>query len=324
MAGSMIKITKALLPLLALLAGLSYQAGALSALGAEFSEHDRAIVFERRVLAIDKAMGDDFFGTILFYKVLLVYAPFNELSAEGAVDIDACIQFLAARSHTEQQKKVAALAMHLLEPNNLVIFGRSLIELYDRGQISYWQFIEALIPYEPFSRIVIDNFDHPGIHALLTDVLAREDIRSGEKAYIRKILSGELWAHARAEDAVDFVPRSMSKETFSPPPLEFMLLPRLFKWNDYRNADDRRAWIVSMLREHPESGNLVAKSYLDVLLRPDPGAYDDRDLEGLWRVWNSNFPSMAPGEMRAFLTAIRDGIAGEASAARPAPVNSVH
>jgi hypothetical protein len=317
-----IKIVKALAALFILLAAVQYEHNEGLCFAAEVGAQDRAGIFERQVLAIDKAMDDNVVPE--FDDMLLVYGPFAELSTQAHLNIDACVQFLAAPSHTEQQKRVAALAMHLLKPDDQTIFDRNLIELFDRGQISYWQFIDALVPYEPFSRIVIDNFDHPGIHALLTDVLARSDIRSGEKAYIGKILSGELWAHARAEDAVNFVPRSMSKGTLPPPPLEFMLLPRLFKWNEYRNADDGRAWIVAMLRAHPESGNLVAKNYLNVLLRSDPGAYDDQDLEGLWRVWNSNFPSMAPGEMRAFLTAIRDGIAGEASASRPAPVNTVH
>lgn len=51
--------------------------------------------FRARVLAIDKAMGKDSFGTILGYDVLRAYQPFNDLASHASDEIDACIEFIS-------------------------------------------------------------------------------------------------------------------------------------------------------------------------------------------------------------------------------------
>lgn len=295
---------------LSLFAGFQLPAGDRPAVAAEIGEEGRSRgAFEAQVLAIDKAMGDNFFGTILGYDILLVYPPFKELSRNAKSNIDSCAEFLSDPSHTEQQQRIAALGMHLLDVDDYVIFGRKLIGLYDRQQITYWEFMDMLVPHKPFSEVVSANFDHPGIRALLTDVLAREDIRAGEKTFIKGILSGETWANGRLFDADCCDPSSVLKRPVPKPPLEFMLLVRLFKWNDYVHDPDRRGWIGATLRRNSQEANLIAKGYFDILLARWRSDDDDHDLETVWRVWNPGFGPMEPGAMRELLAAIRDEIA---------------
>jgi hypothetical protein len=271
--------------------------------------------FHARVLAIDKAMGNDFFGTILGYDALRAYQPFNDLSSHASDQIDACIDFISNAHPTHQQIEIAILSMHQLKVRDYVRFAWKTVDLYDRRLLTYWEFVSAIFPEQSWSAVATENYNDPEIRTLLETIAARPDIQANEKSWIADILSGDAW-----EDLQEFrancctnppAPAPIGSDGKPLPPLtvprEFKSLTRLFEFDDFKSSTDRQAWISAVLNTNSPDRNIIVRRFLTELLATKA---TDAALEWLWQIWNPDFKLTGPGAMRRFLTQVRDAIPG--------------
>ncbi|WP_147262694.1 hypothetical protein [Roseiarcus fermentans] len=153
--------------------------------------------FRDRVIAIDKAMGADFFGSILGYDALLGYKPFNDLASHASGQIDAFDEFVSEAHPTHQQVEIAILSMHRLGAHEYTNFLRKAEDLYGKALLTYWEFISALFPGEDWTNVLVENYDDPDVRAFLETVAARTDIKNNLKSEIEEILSGKAWNDLR-------------------------------------------------------------------------------------------------------------------------------
>jgi hypothetical protein len=275
--------------------------------------NDAYASFRTRVLVIDKAMGNDFFGTILGYDVLRAYRPFNDLASHASDQIDACIDFISNAHPTLQQIHIAILSMHQLKVHDYVRFARKIVDLYDRRLIIYPELVSVIFPDQSWSTVIAENYNDPEIRTLLENIAARPDVEANAKSEIADILSGNAW-----EDLQEFrancctnppAPAPIGSDGKPLPPLtvprEFKSLTRLFKFDEFKSATDRQAWISAVLKTNSPDRNMIARRFLTELLATKA---TDAELEWLWQIWNPDFKVTRPGAMRGFLAQIRDAI----------------
>ncbi|MBV8472616.1 MAG: hypothetical protein JO107_10105 [Hyphomicrobiales bacterium] len=145
--------------------------GALAALlfilgmGAARAGQATRLSFAEQVFAIDTIYTDASRSSILEDKLLPVIPQFNALSERAEDTIDDCIAFLSETSHTEQQRRIAILAMQKLSLRGYVRFADAVLDLNEKGLASRNDVIEAVMPSH--SHVYVDNFLNPDVRQIL-------------------------------------------------------------------------------------------------------------------------------------------------------------
>jgi hypothetical protein len=266
------------------------------------TDKGRYEAFRDRVLQIDNESGDTFFDTILFYDVFVVHEPFKSLAAQSSKNIDACVRFLSEQhEYTGKQRRIALLSMHRLDIDDLVVYVRKLVDRYRLGQVTLSDIVLATFQHDPYQEASIAHFDDPRIRSLLFVISGLPDGRK----FGASVLNGEDWISEREERA----PTDQASSKFLPLIThDFARFTRLFPWEDFKAAPDRAAWVSAIVRSNTETQNFAVKAYLDKILAPPPDNLTDDDLEYVWKVYNPDYSVKTLGDIRAFLTQIRDAI----------------
>jgi hypothetical protein len=124
---------------------------------------------------------------------------FQKLVDASVGSPEFCIRFLSEKKYTEDQRRIAILAMYKLSIDQHVFFVRNLAKLRDKALISAEELEHALFPR--FSMdMIYENYEDKRIRLLLGEIEARDDIGPGLKSRIPKILSGEALEERRRFD----------------------------------------------------------------------------------------------------------------------------
>jgi hypothetical protein len=172
---------------------LYFMLASLAFADSKIDAHDMMNTYDEQVISIDKGSGE-----IVAKEFLLEYEPFVKLAAEGAKNIDACIEFLASKGHSHQQLMIAILSMHSLEVQDYVSFLNRLAGLFDRGLVSPYELGLAVVPSYAFSTVIIENYSQGAVQSALREIAARPNIRPSTKSAIESILSGKALGDMKA------------------------------------------------------------------------------------------------------------------------------
>jgi hypothetical protein len=149
--------------------------------------------FGPRILAIDEEYAHWDERTILEDEILFVLPEFSALAEQSDNYVDECLKFLAERSHTNQQRRIAIYSMHKLQFSNWIYFVNRVLDLHDQSLASAYEVMDVILPMPGLSDHVINNFLNRDVRAVLYRTRNMRDLDAAEKNSITTILFGVVY-----------------------------------------------------------------------------------------------------------------------------------
>ena len=130
------------------------------------------MTYGERVITISKG-----FGQIISEGALVLYPPFIELGSEGKTNIDNCIQFLAERGHSDDERRIAILSMYKLNLTDRIDFLHKIASLIDRGLVSSEEVSTAVQNTPDFSTLIVENYADDAVQRVLKEITSRPGLK---------------------------------------------------------------------------------------------------------------------------------------------------